>query len=1020
MKIILRVYNEMRLGNLSTMSIEIPNNKITVKELKNKIYYKYKIKPSEQRLTYRICHKKLITLTDIYPLNFFFIKEYSMIFIEIISNEEKNEKIDNVAHKKYNTIKIKYMNMLGYYMPDAKTFQRNQNSNSNAFVKKNSYSSKELRLFTFPSSNYTNSAINSDDDCDDLCLVSDNKYKKELYKKSIKSNNINEENFRENDINNAKIIKDLFSLDIVEKLSIIIRQNDFKKLKSLLFQYNTYLNKDKDISYYNNNLEKDKKKYAISQVNTNYKTSFNTEYTSNSLLINNNICEALDKNGWNSIHYSSYFGYYEILDYIINKFNTKSNINIINNEGWNALSLAVYKQQIQCVELLMTYDGIDVNYNGPMGTALHIACKKNNRQIVSLLLYKADITIKDKNKKIALEYTQDKNIIKLISKIVINKLNKLDKNSDLYKNLYNFIDKYKHLLITKNIQKKEIIKNNNITKKKNYSFLNELNNMPQKPPFLFGEIEKIGGIFNTSKKFYIEINPINGLLRLFKTFEDYPRNPNEIINIIDINKCFIADDQFNYKNNYYFFIEYKFNKGNSNEFINNSIQNNSINNNGKIISLKLLVHSSEICNNLVIVINNIIRFHEYWNSTIKNLRDKKEEIIDYLNTEKFYTLKFNFDTNNFILLDDKGNEIKINPTIFEQNKSINQNNLGLEKKINLDKNNNNNIVKVEKPIENKISYKSFEVLEIIGSGSFGKVFKVRLKSTNEIFAMKVLNKSFLLKKKLLRYAITECNILKESNCPFIIKLHYSFQTPDNLYMILDYCSIGDLGSRIYYELLEEDEAKFYIAELILAIEYLHQHDIIYRDLKPENILIDSDGHIKLTDFDLAKENVKNNIPNKTFCGSPLYLSPEMLSKEGATKASDIYGIGVILYQMVYGDPPFYKKDQKLMFKNILEGNLEFPELFSDELKDLLKKMLNKNPKKRLGINNDKSDLKNHPFFEDINWDDIAKKKINPPVDIIDLRKEYNLDQKVEFIDVDYTSENYNIRRVPNFSFIKSE
>ena len=253
----------MRLGNLSTMSIEIPNNKITVKELKNKIYYKYKIKPSEQRLTYRICHKKLIILTDIYPLSFFFIKEYSMIFIEIISNEEKNEKIDNVAHKKYNTIKIKYMNMLGYYMPDAKTFQRNQNSNSNAFVKKNSYSSKELRLFTFPSSNYTNSAINSDDDCADLCLVCDNKYTKELYTKSIKSNNINEENFRENDINNAKIIKDLFSLDIVEKLSIIIRQNDFKKLNSLLFQYNTYLNKDKDISYYNNNLEKDKKNMLL-------------------------------------------------------------------------------------------------------------------------------------------------------------------------------------------------------------------------------------------------------------------------------------------------------------------------------------------------------------------------------------------------------------------------------------------------------------------------------------------------------------------------------------------------------------------------------------------------------------------------------------------------------------------------------------------------------------------------------------------------------------------------------------
>ena len=350
--------------------------------------------------------------------------------------------------------------------------------------------------------------------------------------------------------------------------------------------------------------------------------------------------------------------------------------------------------------------------------------------------------------------------------------------------------------------------------------------------------------------------------------------------------------------------------------------------------------------------------------------------------------------------------MKINPKIFEKYSNNFQKIINIKEKTSI--------------IEDKINFKSFEILELIGSGSFGKVFKVKLKSTNEIFAMKVLNKSYLFKKKLLRFAITECNVLKESNCPFIIKLHYSFQTPDNLYMILDYCSIGDLSYQIQLNLLEEDEAKFYIAELILAIEYLHNHNIIYRDLKPENILIDSEGHIKLADFGLAKENVINDIPNKTFCGSPHYLSPEMLSKEGATKASDIYGIGAILYELISGNPPFFTQDQNEMFQNISENKLEFQEFFSEEIKDLLKKMLDKEPKKRIGINNDKSDLKNHVFFDGINWDEIYLKKIKPPVDMISVKDEYNLNEKVEFNDVDYTSDNYNLRRVEGFSFIKNE
>ena len=428
----------------------------------------------------------------------------------------------------------------------------------------------------------------------------------------------------------------------------------------------------------------------------------------------------------------------------------------------------------------------------------------------------------------------------------------------------------------------------------------------------------------------------------------------------------------------------------------------------------MYVNTSKICENLVIVINNIISFHVFWNSTIKKFKEEKQNIIEYLNKEKFDTLKFNFDKNSFILLDDKGKEIKINKKIFEPIRINTKDNNHENQKIPIEKNKEN------KNEKDKINYKSFELLELIGGGSFGKVFKVRLKSTNEIFAMKVLNKSYLLKKKLLRYAITECNILKESNSPFILKLHYAFQTPDNLYMILDYCSIGDLSYQIQLNLFEEDEAKFYIAELILAIEYLHKHDIIYRDLKPENILIDSDGHIKLADFGLAKENVRTDTPNKTFCGSPQYLSPEMLSKQGTTKASDIYGIGAILYELISGNPPFYTQDQNLMLQNISENKLEFQEFFSEEIKDLLKKMLDKDPKKRIGINNDKSDLKNHEFFKDINWEDIALKKVKPPLDMIDVKEEYNLKEKVEFTDTDYTSENYNIRRIEGFSFVKSE
>ena len=1086
MKIVLRIYKEIRIGNLSTMILDIPHNKITVKDLKEKIYHKYRIKPSEQRLTFRICHKKLITLTDNFPLYFFYIKEYSMIFLEIISNDASDTSKIKTAEKKQNSIKIKYMNVLGYFLPDSKTMQRNQNKYSS--FKNSFYQNKKVNSFNggntgseiimsnegsnincHSSRKYTEA---DDESGSSLIIVNDDESENNIMTNDTNKNSIlkkmsnNSLPREEDEDKNIKLKKALSStMNIVEKLCQYIRQNDFEKVKLLLSQFSIDNNESNVTEFnlsYSNNKQKEVKvnpnnSNKNSQINTNYKTcySFNSGNNTVSNWSNSNICELLNKNGWNSIHYSSYFGNEEILDYIINKLNFKSNVNLLNNEGWSPLLLAVYKQQVKCVEILINSEIIEVNYNGPIGTALHIACKKNNRHIVSKLLYKADPTIKDKNNKIALEYTRDKNIIKLISKVIVKKFESAEKDTKLYDYLEKFINEYKHLLYIKKINKKQNNANNNknILYKK-YKFLNNVGKMPEKPPFLFIEVEQLGGFFNSNKRKYIEINPIKGLLRIFKSFDDYPKNPSQIIDLLDIEQCVKDNEQINYKNNYFFVINYYSKKSNKNEFLIDDKNDNDVNqnNNIKIVSEKYLIHSSKACDYLVIIINKIKNFHKFWNNTIKTMKEQKKQIIKYLNEEKFDTLKFDLDTSNFILLNDIGNEIKLDENIFKDDENIkinniindnndlnSDNNLNLNININKEKGEvkdyevkindefiqktRNNAIKsndIDEKNNTIINYNSFEILELIGGGSFGKVFKVKLKGTDKIFAMKVLNKGYLIKKKLLRYAITECNVLKQSNCPFIIKLHYSFQTPENLYMILDYCPIGDLSYQIQLNLFEEDEAKFYIAELILAIEYLHQHDIIYRDLKPENILIDADGHVKLADFGLAKENVSSNVPNKTFCGSPQYLSPEMLSKEGTTKSSDIYGIGAILFELISGAPPFFSQDENLMYKNISENRLMFPEFFSDELKDLLRKMLDKNPKKRIGIENDKSDLKNHEFFRDINWDDIMNKKIKPPVEMVDVREEYDLKEKVEFKDVDYTNENKFLRRISGFTFIKTE
>jgi protein-serine/threonine kinase len=220
-----------------------------------------------------------------------------------------------------------------------------------------------------------------------------------------------------------------------------------------------------------------------------------------------------------------------------------------------------------------------------------------------------------------------------------------------------------------------------------------------------------------------------------------------------------------------------------------------------------------------------------------------------------------------------------------------------------------------------------------------------------------------------------------ADSPFIVGLKFSFQTPTDLYLVTDYMSGGELFWHLQKEgRFDEKRAKFYIAELILALQHLHMHDIVYRDLKPENILLDANGHIALCDFGLSKANLTKNATTNTFCGTTEYLAPEVLLDEaGYTKMVDFWSLGVLVFEMCCGWSPFYAEDTQQMYKNIAFGKVRFPrDTLTTEGRNFVKGLLNRNPKHRLGATDDAEELKRHPFFADIDWEALTKKLITPP------------------------------------------
>ncbi len=270
------------------------------------------------------------------------------------------------------------------------------------------------------------------------------------------------------------------------------------------------------------------------------------------------------------------------------------------------------------------------------------------------------------------------------------------------------------------------------------------------------------------------------------------------------------------------------------------------------------------------------------------------------------------------------------------------------------------------------------------AGTFGQVYQVRKKDTQRIYAMKVLSKKVIVQKKEVEHTVGERNILVRTamaDSQFIVGLKFSFQTPTDLYLVTDYMSGGELFWHLQKEgKFNEQRAKFYIAELILALQHLHEHDIVYRDLKPENILLDANGHVALCDFGLSKANLTKNDTTNTFCGTTEYLAPEvLLDEQGYTKMVDFWSLGVLVFEMCCGWSPFYADDTQQMYKNIAFGKVRFPrDALSLAGRNFVKGLLNRNPKHRLGAIHDAEELKAQEFFADVDWVALARKDVVPP------------------------------------------
>ncbi|KAI9815547.1 MAG: camp-dependent protein kinase catalytic subunit [Pycnora praestabilis] len=292
-----------------------------------------------------------------------------------------------------------------------------------------------------------------------------------------------------------------------------------------------------------------------------------------------------------------------------------------------------------------------------------------------------------------------------------------------------------------------------------------------------------------------------------------------------------------------------------------------------------------------------------------------------------------------------------------------------------------NSTALEKPAvrttKGKYSLTDFTIQRTLGTGSFGRVHLVQSKHNQRFYAVKVLKKQQVVKMKQVEHTNDERRMLQEVKHPFLVTLWGTFQDSKNLYMVMDFVEGGELFSLLHTKRFPNPVAKFYAAEVTLALEYLHSMHIIYRDLKPENLLLDRHGHLKITDFGFAKK-----VPDITWtlCGTPDYLAPEVVASKGYNKSVDWWSLGILIFEMLCGFTPFWDGGSPMkIYENILKGRVKYPPYIHPDAQDLLQRLITPDLTKRLGnLHGGSQDVKQHPWFAEVTWERLAKKDIDAP------------------------------------------
>ncbi|XP_071502737.1 protein kinase C iota type-like isoform X2 [Diadema antillarum] len=318
----------------------------------------------------------------------------------------------------------------------------------------------------------------------------------------------------------------------------------------------------------------------------------------------------------------------------------------------------------------------------------------------------------------------------------------------------------------------------------------------------------------------------------------------------------------------------------------------------------------------------------------------------------------------------------------------------------------------EKIGNSPISLDDFEMLRVIGRGSYAKVLLVELKATGRVYAMKVIKKELVTDDEDIDWVQTEKHVFETaSNHPFLVGLHSCFQTVSRLFFVIEFVSGGDLMFHMQRQRrLPEEHARFYSAEISLALNFLHEGGVIYRDLKLDNVLLDADGHIKLTDYGMCKEGLRPGDTTSTFCGTPNYIAPEILRGEDYDFSVDWWALGVLMFEMLAGRSPFDivgnadnadQNTEDYLFQVILEKPIRIPRSLSVKAASVLKGFLNKNPVERLGCHPQTGfgDITGHPFFKTIDWERMEARQVTPP-----YKPHLQSDRDLEHFDPQFTEE----------------